>query len=313
MRAAVVNRYGPPDVVRVEDVPDPVPHSRQVLVRVHAAAVSSGDARIRAARFPRGFASVGRLFLGVRGPRRRVLGVALSGVVERVGDRVSDLAVGDEVCGMTGGAMGGHAELVAVKAQKLVPKPSTVSHADAAGVLFGGTTSLHFLRDRLRPGTSVLVNGASGAVGTAAVQLAHRAGARVTGVCSAANADLVTSLGADAVIDYTQTPLQTVAERYDVVLDTVGNVTTPLGRSLLAPGGVLLLAVADLGQTVRARGDVVAGPAQERPEDFATLLDLLATGGLRAMVERTFPLDDIVDAHRLVDSGRKVGNVVVLP
>jgi NADPH:quinone reductase-like Zn-dependent oxidoreductase len=159
----------------------------------------------------------------------------------------------------------------------------------------------------------VLVNGASGAVGTAAVQLAHRAGARVTGVCSAANADLVASLGADTVLDYRRTPLDGVQDRYDVVLDTVGNVTTALGRSLLAPGGVLLLVVADLGQTVRARGDVVAGPASEKPADFTALLDLVASGELRVVVERTFPLDDIVEAHRLVDSGRKVGNVVVLP
>ena len=214
---------------------------------------------------------------------------------------------------MTGPAMGGHAELVAVKASKLAAKPASVSHADAAAVLFGGTTALHFLRDRVRPGADVLVNGASGAVGTAAVQLAKRAGARVTGVCSAANADLVTSLGADAVLDHSLTQLGSLEQRYDVVLDAVGNVSTPLGRSLLAPGGVLLLVVADLGQTLRARGDVMAGPVYEKPEDFATLLDLVASGELRVVVDRTLPLDNIVEAHRVVDSGRKVGNVVVLP
>jgi NADPH:quinone reductase-like Zn-dependent oxidoreductase len=242
-----------------------------------------------------------------------VLGICVSGVVAQVGDRVTGLTLGDEVCGMTGGVLGAHAELVAVKAERLVRKPPGVSHADAAGVLFGGTTAMHFLRDRVRPGSTVLVNGASGAVGAATVQLARRAGARVTAVCSGPNADLVTSLGADAVIDYTKTPLETVTDTYDVVLDTVGNIAVPLGRSLLAPGGVLLLAVADLAQTLRARGDVVAGPAKERPEDFAVLLDLVAAGELRPLVERTFPLADIVEAHRLVDSGRKVGNVVVVP
>lgn len=312
MKAAVFERYGPPEVVRVDEVADPVPSSKRVLVRVHAAAVTAGDSRIRGARFPRGFGPVARLLFGVRRPRRPVLGGVVSGVVEQVGERVTGFSVGDEVCGMTGGVHGTHAELTTVKAEKLALKPAAVSHADAAGVLFGGSTALHFLRDRVQPGTSVLVNGASGAVGTAAVQLAKRAGARVTGVCSGGNAELVSSLGADAVVDYTRTSLESVEERYDVVLDTVG-ISTPLGRSLLAPGGVLLLVAADLRQTVRAKGDVVAGPASEKSEDFAVLLDLVASGELRVVVDRTFPLDDIVEAHRLVDSGRKVGNVVVLP
>jgi NADPH:quinone reductase-like Zn-dependent oxidoreductase len=308
-----VEQYGPPELVGVREVPAPSPAKGRVLVRVRAAAVTSADGRIRAARFPRGFGQVARLAFGVRRPRRPVLGGVFSGVVEEVGPGVEGIAVGDEVCGMTGARLGTHAELVAARADRLVVKPSAVTHEDAAAVLFGGTTALHFLRDRVRPGQRVLVNGASGAIGTAAVQLARRAGGQVTGVCSAANADLVRDLGAESVLDYARTPLASVTERWDVVLDTVGNVSTPLGRSLLAPGGVLLLAVADLGQTLRARGDVFAGPAPERPEDFTTLLDLVAAGDLRVVVSRTLPLDDIVEAHRLVDSGRKVGNVVVTP
>jgi NADPH:quinone reductase-like Zn-dependent oxidoreductase len=313
MKAAVVDRYGPPEVVRLADVPDPRLRSGQVLVRVRAASVTSADGRIRAARFPRGFGPVARLVFGLRGPRRAVLGGVFSGVVERVGPGVTGVAVGDEVCGMTGAALGTHAELVAVRADRLAPKPTTVSHEDAAAVLFGGTAALHFLRDRVGPGRRVLVNGASGAIGTVAVQLARRAGAHVTGVCSGANTELVTALGADRVIDHTRTPLTSVQERYDVVLDTVGNVTTPAGRALLAPGGTLLLAVADLGQTLRARGDVRAGVAPERPEDFTTLLDLVASGELRVVVDRTLPLAEVIEAHRVVDSGRKVGNIVVLP
>lgn len=313
MLAAVVEQYGPPELVGVREVPAPSPAKGRVLVRVRAAAVTSADGRIRAARFPRGFGRVARLAFGVRRPRRPVLGGVFSGVVEEVGPGVEGIGVGDEVCGMTGARLGTHAELVAARADRLVLKPSGVTHEDAAAVLFGGTTALHFLRDRVRPGHRVLINGASGAIGTAAVQLARRAGGHVTGVCSAANADLVRDLGAETVLDYARTPLESVAERWDVVLDTVGNVSTPLGRSLLAPGGVLLLAVADLGQTLRARGDVFAGPAPERPEDFTTLLDLVAAGDLRVVVSRTLRLDDIVEAHRLVDSGRKVGNVVVIP
>ena len=312
MRAAVVERYGPPEVVEVREVPDPSVQGRgRVLVRVRAAAVTSADGRIRGARFPRGFGTLARLAFGVRRPRRAVLGGVFSGVVEEVGPGVVGIAVGDEVCGMTGVRFGTHAELVVARADRLVVKPAGVSHQDAAGVLFGGTTALHYLRDRVRPGHRVLVNGASGAIGTSAVQLARLAGGRVTGVCSGANADLVRSLGAEDVVAHTTPALTSLPGTYDVVLDTVGNIDVAGGRALLAPGGVLLLAVADLGQTLRARGDVVAGPSPEKPEYFARLLDLVASGDLRVVVSRTMPLDDVAEAHRVVDTGRKVGNVVL--
>ncbi|MDT0185196.1 NAD(P)-dependent alcohol dehydrogenase [Microbacterium sp. ARD31] len=315
MKAAVVERYGPPEVVEVREVPRPSVQGRsgRVLVRVRAAAVTSADSRIRGARFPGGFGPFARLVFGVRRPRRQVLGGVFSGVVEEVGAGVTGLAVGDEVCGMTGTRFGTHAELVVARVDRLVAKPAGVSHQDAAGVLFGGTTALHYLDDRVRPGHRVLVNGASGAIGTTAVQLARRAGGRVTGVCSGANADLVRSLGAEEVVDHTTTPLTAVPGQYDVVLDTVGNIDIAGGRALLAPGGVLLLAVADLGQTVRARGDVVAGPSPEEPEHFARLLDLVGSGDLRVVVSRTLPLAEVVEAHRVVDTGRKVGNVVLTP
>ena len=313
MRAAVVTAYGPPEVVHVEEVPDPTPAQGQVLVRVRATTVNSGDARIRGSRFPRGFGLLGRLALGVRRPRRPVLGVVYSGVVEAVGPGVPGVAVGDEVCGMTGARMGAHAELAAVRADRLVPKPAEVSHADAAGILFGGTTALHYLGDRVRPGSTVLVNGASGAVGVAAVQLARRAGGRVTAVCGAANADLVRDLGAEEVVDHRRTSVLDLPGRYDVVLDTVGTIPMAAGKRLLAPGGSLLLPVATLGETVRARGPVVAGPAKEDPAHFRTLLDLVAAGDLRVVVDRTLPLDEVVEAHRVVDSGRKVGNLVLVP
>lgn len=313
MKAALVERYGPPEVVQVREVPAPVAGSGRLLVRVHAAAVTSADSRIRAARFPRGFGPFARLAFGVRRPRRAVLGGVFSGVVEEVGPGVTGFAVGDAVCGMTGGRFGTHAELVAVRAAKVVPKPAAVTHEDAAAVLFGGTTALHFLGDRVRPGHRVLVNGASGAIGTSAVQLARLAGGRVSAVCSGANAELVRSLGAEEVVDHTTTSLPSLPATYDVVLDTVGNVDIATGRHLLAPGGVLLLAVADLAQTVRARGDVVAGPSPEKPAYFTRLLELVAAGDLRVVVSRTVTLDEVVEAHRVVDSGRKVGNIVLTP
>jgi NADPH:quinone reductase-like Zn-dependent oxidoreductase len=216
---------------------------------------------------------------------------------------------------MTGTRLGAHAEHVAVPVGRLARKPTGVTHEDAAGLLFGGTAALYFLRDRAsaRSGTSVLVNGASGAVGTNAVQLARHLGARVTGVTSAANTELVTDLGADRVIDHDQTDVAGLAERFDVVLDTVDNLTIATGRRLLTPDGVLVLAVPSLGDQIRARGNVVAGSAPERVEDFDHLLGLLAAGDLAVVHDRTFALDDIVEAYRRVDSGHKVGNIVVRP
>ena len=313
MRAAVRREYGAPDVIRVEEVPAPTPGPKQVLVRVHASAVTAADARIRAADFPRGYALIARLLFGLRRPRRQILGGVASGVVEAVGARVEGFAVGDEVCGTTGLALGCHAELAALPAKKLAHKPAAVSHEQAAGLLFGGSTALHFLRDvaHVQPGQTVLVNGASGAVGTNMVQLAKHFGAEVTAVASAANATLLKELGADHVIDYALTPASGLTEKFDVVVDNVGNIGRDAGRRLLTPDGVLLLVVADLGETLRARGNVKAGPSPERAESFTMLLDLVAAGTLTVVNQHVLELDEIARAHAIVDSGRKVGNIVV--
>lgn len=313
MKAAIVERYGAPDVVRLVELPTPEPRARQVRVRVAVTAVTAGDARIRGANFPKGFGPLARLMFGVRGPRRRVLGNVFSGTVDAVGAGVTGLSPGDEVCGMTGPGMGAHAEYVVVPAAQAVPKPAGVSHEDAAGVLFGGTTALFFLRDKVtvKPGASVLVNGASGAVGSNAVQLAAHLGARVTGVSSTANLDLVSKLGAERTVDRTTTGLDSLTERFDVVLDTVGNLSPASGRRLLNDGGVLLLAAAGLWELVRARGDVRAGAAPERPEDFAYLLGLVAEGHLTPVTDRIDPIEEIAASYQRVDTGRKVGNVLL--
>jgi len=328
MRAIVVERYGPPEVARLVERPDPVPGPGQLLVRVEASTVNSGDARIRAGRFPEGFGPVARLAFGFRGPRRPVLGNVVSGVVVAVGPEprgraaarlagtpAARLAVGDRVCGMTGVAMGAHAELVAIARGKLARIPAEVSFEDAAGVLFGGSTALHYLTDKggIRAGHRVLVVGASGAVGTNAVQLAKHFGAHVTAVTSARNAALATELGADRVVDYRATPPEALEERFDLVLDTVGALSPATGRPLLAENGRLLLVVASLGETLTARGPVKTGPAPERAEGFAALLELVAAGRLRVVHEPALPLDRIAEAYALVDSGRKVGNLVVHP
>lgn len=315
MRAAVNREYGAPDVVRIEEVPAPVPGAKQVLVRVHASAVTAADSRIRGARFPSGYGVLARLVFGLRRPRRQVLGGVASGVVEAVGARAEGFAVGDEVCGMTGMAFGAHAELVAVATKRLAHKPSAVSHEQAAGMLFGGSTALHFVRDvgRVRAGQTVLVNGASGAVGTNAVQLAKHFGAEVTAVTSAPNATLLKELGADHVVDYAMTPVAGLTERFDVVIDTVGTIGLEAGRRLLTDNGVMLLVAGTLGEALRARGNVKAGTTPERAENFVTLLDLVADGTLTVVNQHVLALEDIVRAHEIADSGRKVGNIVVRP
>jgi NADPH:quinone reductase-like Zn-dependent oxidoreductase len=221
---------------------------------------------------------------------------------------------GTRVSGMTGLRMGGHAEHVAIRADRLVPTPAGVSATDAAGVLFGGGTALHFLDGRVTQGTSVLVNGASGSVGTAAVQLARHLGGTVTAVTT--HDELARRLGATHVVDHRERPVSSLVERYDLVVDTVGTLTPATGRALTTEGGTVVLVAASLGDTVRAglsRGRVVAGPSAEDPAAFARLLDLVATGELDPVTEVVGGLEDLVAAYRRIDSGRKVGNLVVEP
>lgn len=322
MRAAVNTRYGPPDVVRiVDDLPLPVAGPDQVLVRVTAAAVTSADSRIRAARFPRGFGAFARLAFGIRRPRRQVLGSSFAGTVLGVGAKVTDLTVGDRVCGMTGARMGCHADHLAVDRKRITRIPDGVDDNHAAGALFGGSTALHFFRTRVGvgKGMSVLVVGGSGAVGSAAIQLARHVGATVTAVTGPTNLTLARQLGATTVIDHTTTDITGLAERFDVVLDTVGTLSPATGKPLLTERGVLQLAVADLGQTITARGRVQAGSAPEKPADFEYLLDLVADGTLTVVFDGAVgrdgvvALDDIADAYRRIDSGRKIGTIIVRP
>jgi NADPH:quinone reductase-like Zn-dependent oxidoreductase len=322
MRAAVYRRYGPPEVVRIEEVPDPTPRDDEVLVRVRATTVSAGDRRMRSADVPPGFGPLLRLAAGITGPRNTVLGTEIAGEVVAVGSRVSRFRVGDRVFALCGTGLGGHAELRALRETAAIAHlPSTWSFEEGATLAFGGTTALFFLRDqtRVRAGEKVLIVGASGAVGTAMVQLARQLGAEVTGVCSGANADLVRRLGAAHVIDYTRKDFTTSGRSWDVILDAVGNHPYPAVSHVLAPGGRLGQVVGSLADTVRAalrprRGaghTVVAGVAPERGDDLRTLAELAETGALKPVIDSVYPFDRIVDAHRRVDTHRKVGSVVV--
>lgn len=319
MRAAIVDRFGPPEVIGLAEVPTPEPRSGEVLVRVAAAAVTAADSRMRAARFPSGFGVIARPAIGFRGPRVHILGNCLSGTVEAVGTGVTEFAPGDEVAGMTGGQMRAHAEYATVAVSSLARKPPGVTHSDAAGILFGGTTALFFLRDRakLTAGETVLVNGASGSVGSAAVQISGHLGATVTGIASARNQEFLRRIGTGHAMDYAVAPVDAIGDRFDVVLDAVGTVDGDTGLQLLTERGRLLLVVAGFSDTLRAalrgRGRVFAGVAPERAADIALLLELVERGELDATTEVAGGLEALPDAHRLVDSGRKVGNLVVLP
>jgi NADPH:quinone reductase-like Zn-dependent oxidoreductase len=314
MTAAVVARYGGPASLRVTTVPVPTIGRRDLLIRVHATAVSAGDVRIRSAHFPRGFGLLGRLAFGVTGPRAGILGGTYSGTVVAVGAQVADVAVGDEVCGMTGARLGTWAEYVAVRGTaSLAHKPDGVTHQQAAGLLFGGTAALCYVRDKLEvaAGESVAINGATGAVGRYAVQLARHLGAEVSVVARSADEPWLRRLGAHHVIDRAASSLAACGRRFDVVLDTSGTIRPRDARTLLAPGGRLGLVAGDLSDMLRARGGVKVGVAAERAADIAHLLDLVASRNLEVVVDRTCTLADIVAAHELADVGTRVGTIVL--
>ena len=314
MKAAICQSYGPPEVVQISDVPTPAPKPNEVLIRVRATTVSSGDARIRGARFPRGFAIPARLFLGLTRPRKPILGTELAGVIDAVGAAVTRYRPGDKVFAFSGIGMGCHATFTAMREDAAIALiPAGFTFEDAAAISFGGTTALHFLRDvgKVQRGERVLINGASGAVGSAAVQLARHFGAHVTGVCSAANADLVRALGADDVIDYASADFATSGKRWDIILDTVGNATFARCRPALTDKGRLMLIAADLGDLLKAplqsklSGLTIAGgPAPERAEDILELKALCDAGAFKPVIDSRYPFDRIAEAHARADSNR---------
>ena len=319
MKAAVFREYGEPEVVRIEELPKPAPRTTEVLVKVHATTVASGDARIRAMNVPRGYHFFARLMFGYFKPRLRVLGTSAVGEIEAVGSDVTRFKPGERVfaCSARSGA---HAEYMVLRKNDVIaPIPDGVDYSTAAVLPFGGTTALHFLdRAKLRAGESLIVNGASGAVGTAVLQIAKQRGAEITAVCSAANADLVRSLGATHVIDYSREDFTKNGHHYDVIMDNVGNLQMDACLGSLHDTGRLLLIVAGIPTTLaallksRQRGKrIITGVAADKAEFLQQLAERVQRGTYRPVIERTYPLAQIVEAHRLVDSGRKIGNVVI--
>ena len=303
MKAVVCTRYGPPEVLRVEELATPAPRKNEVRIRILATAVTSSDCYVRGLNLGLAYRIMARLALGWNAPRQPVLGMVLSGEVDSVGPDAKSFEVGERVFGLNRHRFGTYAQYVCWPEDGLLaPRPTNLTDEEAAAIPYGGLLALHFLRKAgVRAGQRVLIYGASGAVGTSAVQLARHLGAQVTGVCSSANLDLVASLGATTVIDYTSEDFTDGAERYDLIFDAVGKRKSAASlrqcRQVLAPGGACV--------------SVDNGTPKLRREDLVLLRELATKGEIRPVIDRTYALNDIVEAHRYVDSGHKRGNVVV--
>lgn len=315
MKAAVQVRYGPPEVVKIKEVPKPEPADNDVLVKTRATTVNSGDARIRAMRVPRGMSLGVRVAFGFTKPRKSIFGFEVAGEVEEVGASVTRFQPGDRVVASHGFKFGCHAEYVAVAEDKEIVKiPDSLGYQDAVALLFGGSTSLLFFeKGKLTAGETILINGASGAVGTMAVQLAKHLGAEVTAVCSGANAEFVKSLGADHVVDHTKEDFTSNGNRYDVIMDNHGNAPYARIKGSLKPGGRFLMVVGDLPQTIAGMWQkaTIGGSPAVTAETYGTLLSLAEEGKLKPVIDTVLPFDEIVEAHRRVDGGHKVGSVVL--
>jgi len=320
MKAILYQRYGPPDVLELKEIDKPSPKENEVLIRIHATTVTSGDWRARSLEVPAGFKFLSRLFFGLRKPKRQILGTELAGKIEEIGKSVRGFEVGDRVFAYPGASMGCYAEYKCMPEDgPLARIPPNLSYDEAAALSFGGATALDFFRrGKLQSGERVLINGASGGVGTAAVQLAKHFGAEVTAVCSGANAELVRSLGAAHAIDYTKEDFTKNGKTYDVIVDTVGTAPFSRSRNSLKEGGRLLLVLGNLSDLLQvpwismtSNKKVIAGPASERPDDLRLLAELAQAGKFRAVIDRRYRLEQIVEAHRYIDTGRKRGNVVI--
>jgi NADPH:quinone reductase-like Zn-dependent oxidoreductase len=316
MKAILYRKYGSPDVLHLEEVETPIAKDNEILVRVFATAVNSGDVRLRKAD---PFAV--RFMFGLLHPNKNILGNVFAGEIESIGKDVKKFKEGDQVYGTTGMSMGAYAEYKCLSENGMVAlKPENVIYKEAAAIPFGAIAALHFLRKaNIKKGQEVLIYGASGAVGVAAVQIAKYFGAEVTGVCSTSNIEMVRSLGAHSVIDYTKEAFNLKMKNYDVIFDTVGK--SPFSKSVkaLKKNGIYLRAVhmalssviQGLWVSLTSKKKVMGGITMERVEDLNFLNTLVANGELKPVIDRSYCLEDIAEAHTYVERGHKKGNVVV--
>lgn len=301
MKAIMYTKYGPPEVLQLKTLEQPVPKDHEVLVRVRATTVTVGDIRMRGFEVPRWQWLFARIYLGILKPKRPVLGMELAGDVEAVGRRVTRFKPGDQVVASTFGAsFGGYAQYKCLPEEGvLAHKPVNISYEEAAAVPVGGMTALRILRQgRIERGQKVLIYGASGSVGTYAIQLAKYFGADVTGVCSTVNLDMVRALGADRVIDYTQEDIAAGGETYDMIFDAVGKLAKSHARQALKKTGRYI--------------SVINAGGEETLEQLLFLNELIEAGQLKPVIDRCYPLEAMVEAHRYVEKGHKKGNVAVM-
>lgn len=330
MRAMVCTKYGPPDVLQIQELPTPTPKEKEIRVRVHATSVGYGDLTIRnfkavtPGRFnmPLLFWVIAKLYSGVSKPRTAILGGEFSGVVDSLGEAVTAFKPGDEVFGYLGQSMGGDAEYLCISANGCVAKkPTNMTFEEAAVVPYGAIMALDLLRKaNLKPGQKVLIHGASGGIGSAAVQLArHHFGAEVTGVCSTPRLDLVRSLGANHVIDHTREDFTRNGETYDLIFDVLGKSSFARCRGSLKEGGRYLLASFKAKQLLQMLWTALTGKdrrvicaiAPGSPEALRTVRELIEAGKLKTIIDRRYPLEQLADAHRYAESGQKRGQIVI--
>lgn len=322
MKAVVYTEYGSPEVLKLKEVAKPTPKDDEVLIKVHATSVTSGDCNGRNFVFvPNGFKFLARLMFGLNKPKKGILGLEFAGEIEAVGEEVNTFQVGDTIFGLDGTDMGSYAEYKAMTVKRgISTKPDNISYQEIVAMSNGALTAYSYLKHKgnIQAGHKVLVVGASGSVGSAGVQIAKHFGAEVTGVCSTKNIELVKSLGADNVIDYTQEDFTQSNETYDLILETVGTTSfddckhnlTPDGKYLGVAGGMKELRQM-FWTSLFSKKKVLAGPASEKTEDLNFIKDLIKAKKLKPVIDRCYPLEQIVEAHRYVDSGRKRGNVVI--
>ena len=321
MKAMIWTKYGSPDGLQIGEVEKPTPKDNEVLIRVHAATVTAGDCEMRSLKFPLFLSLPMRMYVGLRRPTRiKIMGQELAGEIESVGQDVKRFKKGDQVFAATGFGFGAYAEYKCLSEDGvLVIKPANMTYEEAAAVPVGGLEALHFLRKaNILSGQKVLINGAGGSIGTFAVQLAKYFGAEVTGVDSTGKLDMLRSIGTDHVIDYTQDDFTQSGETYDVILDVMGKSSFSRCIRSLKPNGRYLLLNAGLSQMVRGRWTsmtsskkVIIGAASQKREDLVFLKELIEAGKIKAVIDRCYPLEQIAEAHRYVDTGQKKGNVVI--
>ncbi|MEE9338608.1 MAG: NAD(P)-dependent alcohol dehydrogenase [Methylococcaceae bacterium] len=316
MKAIGWTVYGKPDVLKLIDIEKPAPKNNEVLIRVRATAVTTGDCRLRALKVPFGMRLLTRLALGITKPRKLIPGMNFSGEVECIGIKVSQFKEGDRVFGSTGMRLGANAEYICIEENNaIIQIPDSLSYKNAVSLIFGGLTAIHFLRDKvkIKNDDQILINGASGSVGTASIQIAKYYGAYVTGICSSKNHELAKSLGADYMIDYTKEEFYKNGKSYDVILDTVGNLSFSTCQKSLTKSGKAVLISTGLGAILQSLFNkrLVCGVAGDSKESLRFLIELVNSGKLKPVIDNVYPLEEAAEAHRYVDKGHKKGNVIL--